>query len=303
VSRPSLERALSYGSPVRSKSYGSDVLGAPRAPRRPPPPAVPAEHGLVVEDRDTGWCGAVVLVEKDAVVLEDRQRRRRTFPLLPGAFSLDGRRVTLVRPAAPQPGGPRRTASGSVAVAGQPARVARASRLLVEGMHDAALVERVWGDDLRVEGVVVEVLDGVDALPGVVQGFGPRPGHRLGVLVDHLVPRSKEARIAAEVSGPHVLVTGHPYVDIWQAVKPGSVGIAAWPAVPRGAPWKEGVCAVLGVRDPTDMWRRVLAGVRSYADLEVPLLQAVERLVDFVTDPDGAGGGAGGAGRAGGSGG
>lgn len=286
MSAGSGQAAVPYGPSVRSKSYGADVLGAPRTPRRPPPPAVAAQLGMVVEHRESGWCGAIVLVEKDAVLLEDRQHRRRTFPLAPAGFLVDGRRVTLIRPRATTPSGPRRTASGSVAVTGQPAKVARASRLLVEGMHDAALVERVWGDDLRVCGVVVEVLDGVDALPGVVRQFRPRPGHRLGVLVDHLVPRSKEARIAAEVAGPHVLVTGHPYVDIWQAVKPGALGIAAWPAVPRGIPWKEGVCSSLGVRDPADMWRRVLAGVRSYADLEVPLLQAVERLVDFVTEPD-----------------
>ena len=29
------------------------------------------------------------------------------------------------------------------------ARVARASRIFVEGRHDAELVEKVWGDDLR----------------------------------------------------------------------------------------------------------------------------------------------------------
>jgi hypothetical protein len=83
-------------------------------------------------------------------------------------------------------------------------------------------------------------------------------------------------------------VTGHPYVDIWQAVKPRSVGIAAWPQVPRGIDWKTGVCAALGVAEPREMWRRVLGAVNSYADLEVPLLQAVERLVDFVTEPDAA---------------
>jgi hypothetical protein len=32
----------------------------------------------------------------------------------------------------------------------------------------------------------------------------------LGVLADHLVPGSKETRIAATVSGEHVLVTGIP---------------------------------------------------------------------------------------------
>jgi hypothetical protein len=163
-------------------------------------------------------------------------------------------------------------------------------------VHDAALVERVWGDDLRIEGVVVEPLHGVDDLPSVVDAFGPAAGRRLGVLVDHLVPGSKESRIieslttgarAAE-SGkhPHLLVTGHPYVDIWQAVKPASLGIPAWPDVPRTVPWKEGVCAALGVGDVDDMWRRVQSAVTSYADLDTPLLGAVERLIDFVTtDP------------------
>ena len=46
--------------------------------------------------------------------------------------------------------------SGSMAVAGAKARTARAARIVVEGVHDAELVERVWGDDLRIEGVVVE---------------------------------------------------------------------------------------------------------------------------------------------------
>jgi hypothetical protein len=33
------------------------------------------------------------------------------------------------------------------------------------------------------------------------------------------------------------------------------------------------------------MWRRILSSVRSYTDLETPLLGAVERLIDFVTEP------------------
>jgi hypothetical protein len=153
----------------------------------------------------------------------------------------------------------------------------------VEGIHDAALVERVWGDDLRIEGVAVEFLEGIDDLRAIVAEFRPGPGRRLGVLVDHLVTGSKESRIVAEIRSPHVLVTGHPYVDIWQAVKPSAVGIQAWPDVPRGRPWKEGVCAALGVATPQDMWRRVLGAVGSYTDLEVPLLRAVEELIDFVT--------------------
>jgi hypothetical protein len=260
---------------------------------------VAAERGLVVEEAETGFCGAVTRVERTpegfTVSLEDRHGKIRVFPMDPRGFLIDGEVVTLVRPApASRPSGrpgPALTASGSIAVAGARARVARAGRVYVEGRHDAELVERVWGDDLRVEGVVVEYLEGVDDLPAVVREFRPGPGRRLGVLVDHLVAGSKESRVAAEVAaGPHgefVLVTGHPFVDVWQAVKPAAAGIAAWPEVPRGVPWKEGVCAALGWPvDPPAAWRRILAGVRTYKDLEPALLGRVEELIDFVTADD-----------------
>ncbi|MGH8867606.1 MAG: DUF3097 domain-containing protein [Actinomycetes bacterium] len=276
------------------RDYGRDVLAGDwrQHGRRPPAREVEAERDLVVEDAETGWCGAVVAVEKGPggviVSLEDRHRRRKAFPLGPG-FLLAGEPVVLVppRPSGGQaPARPTRTASGSVAVDGQRARVARESRILVEGRHDAELVERVWGDDLRVDGIVVEYLEGVDDLPAVVRSFSPGRGRRLGVLVDHLVPGSKESRLAVEVSSPSVLVVGHPYVDVWQAVKPSAVGIPAWPDVPRGVPWKEGVCDALGwPQDTGAAWRRILAAVGSYADLEPALLGRVEELIDFVTAP------------------
>ena len=244
---------------------------------------VVAEPGLVAEDRDGEFCGAVVGFEAGAVILEDRHGARRLFPLRPGGFAIDGEPVTLRRPAAGTGPTAARTASGSRAVAPRRAQVAKASRIWVEGIHDAALVERIWGDDLRVEGVVVEPLSGVDELPAAVTEFGPGPERRLGVLVDHLVPGSKESRIADSVRGPYVLVTGHPYVDIWQAVRPAVVGIAAWPVIPPGQPWKEGVCAALRIAEPADLWRRILSKVDSYRDVETPLIGAVERLIDHVT--------------------
>jgi hypothetical protein len=276
------------------RNYGRDVLGDEegrgggwgKAARRPPPPEVPAEHGLVVETVDGRFCGAVVFCGKRDVTLEDRFGKQRVFPLDGGAFLLEGKRVTLVRPVAVGAAGerPGRTASGSVAPPSHRARVAQASRIYVEGRHDAELVEKIWGDDLRDVGVVVEYLEGVDHLPGIVAGFSPGPGRRLGVLVDHLVDGSKESRIAAGVSSEHVLVAGHPFIDIWQAVKPAAVGIAAWPAVPRGMPWKEGVLRALGWPvDPPAAWRRILRAARSYADLEPALLGTVEHLIDFVT--------------------
>jgi hypothetical protein len=277
---------------MRSRSYGPDLTPPWKEDR--PVPEVPAERDLVVEEVSTGFCGAVVRCEKTAeghtVTLEDRFGKPRVFPLAPRGFLLDGKVVTLVRPqGAKAAREPRLTASGSIALPGSRARVARAGRIYVEGRHDAELVERVWGDDLRIEGVVVEYLEGVDDLPAIVAEFGPGPGARLGVLVDHLVPGSKESRIAAEVTGGDVLVVGHPYIDVWQAVKPSAVGIGAWPSVPRGQDWKTGVCRGLGWGENTAAaWRRILGRVRSYKDLEPELLGRVEELIDFVTQPDGA---------------
>ncbi len=156
----------------------------------------------------------------------------------------------------------------------------------MEGRHDAELVERIWGDDLRDVGVVVEFLGGIDDLPAIVADFGPQPGRRLGVLVDHMVAGSKETMIAAKVRSPYVLIVGHPYIDVWAAVRPSVLGIAGWPDVPRGIPWKEGVLAALGwPADTAAGWQRILRSVRSFADLEPAFLGRVEELIDFVTEP------------------
>ena len=252
---------------------------------------------MVVEDAQTGFVGAVVRVEYGRMELEDRHGRRKPFPVGPG-YLIDGRPVILTAPKGAAPRATTRTASGSVAVAGARARVAAASRIYVEGRHDAELVEQVWGDDLRIEGVVVEYLGGVDDLPAVVSDFRPGPGRRLGVLVDHLVPGSKEARIAEQTmqavrrgpAGEHTLVVGHPFIDIWQAVKPARLGMTAWPHVPRGQEWKHGVCAALGWkhRDQADIaaaWQRIRGRVRDWTDLEPELIGRVEELIDFVTAP------------------
>ena len=243
---------------------------------------MPATGDVVAEDADTHFCGAVVVCTSATVTLEDRKGRLRVIHLEKDRFLIDGNPVTLVRPA-PGPAAPIRSASGSRAVAGLRARTARAARIWVEGIHDAALVERVWGHDLRVEGIVVEPIDGLDNLPAAVAEFGPAPQRRLGVLADHLVAGSKETRIAASVTSPHVLITGHPYIDIWEAVRPEAVGIRAWPTVPRGTDWKTGVCAALGISDTAVMWGRVNGAVGSYRDLATPLITAVEQLIDFVT--------------------
>ncbi len=281
---------------MRSRQYGPDVLAAGRQrPGKAQLPRVAAEPGLVVEDAAGQFCGAVVFCEKDAVTLEDRHGRQRVFPLAPAAFLLEGKPVLLVRPSqAAAPAGALggaaraagRTASGSLAAPQSRAKVARASRVYVEGRHDAELVEKIWGDDLRDVGVVVEYLGGIDDLPAIVAGFSPGPARRLGVLVDHLVPGSKETRIAARVRSPHVLIVGHPFIDVWAAVKPSAVGIRCWPQVPPGSPWKEGVLQAIGWPEDTGpAWQRILRSVTCFADLEPEFLGRVEELIDFVTAP------------------
>lgn len=269
--------------------YGRDVLAdAPAtAARVPTTVGVP---GLVVEDAASGWCGAVVGWQRGAdgwaVLLEDRDGRTRPFAA--GArFLIDGRLVDLVRPSGPALPPRATTASGSVRVTGERARVARASRIWVEGRHDAELVERVWGADLRVEGVVVEELSGVDHLLERLGEFEPAESRRVGVLVDHLLPGTKEHRIAVEAMSrwpEDVLVVGHPFVDIWQAIKPAAAGMSAWPEVPRGTEWKAGVCSRLGwTPDTGRAWATLLSRVSDYTDLEPELLGRVEELIDFVT--------------------
>jgi hypothetical protein len=271
--------------------YGQDALRPGwRDVGRKVIPTREATRDLVVEEVATGFCGAIVRLDKQIVTLEDRQGALRLFPL-GSAFLIDGEPVRLVVPArAPQQRA--RTASGSLAVAATPARVARGSRIFVEGRHDAELVEKVWGADLRIEGVVVEYLEGVDNLEELLKEFRPGPGRRVGVLVDHLVPGSKESRIAETVArGPHgrsVLVVGHPYVDVWQAVKPERLGMKDWPVIPRSVEWKHGICEHLGWphTDQADIaraWQRILGRVRSYADLEAAFLGRVEQLIDFAT--------------------
>ena len=286
-------RGRPYDHPV-ADLYGTDVLANdPHKPRKARSTEQPVKLGMVVEDAQTGYVGAVVRVEYGRMELEDRHGRRKPFPIGPG-YLVDGRPVILVAPRGPAPAAAARTASGSVAVPGVRARVALAGRIYVEGRHDAELVEQVWGDDLRIEGVMVEYLGGVDDLVEIVDEFRPCPARRLGVLVDHLVTGSKEARIADAVrrrpGGSHTLVVGHPYVDIWEAVKPGRVGLPAWPLVPRGVDWKRGVCQALGwphaeQADIARAWRRIRASVRDWNDLEPALIGRVEELIDFVTQP------------------
>ncbi len=240
--------------------------------------------GMLVEDRSSHFTGAVVRWSAEGVTLQDRHDYVRHFGWKPGGFLIGGRPVTLVRPKAAAAATHRITASGSIAGDGR-AKVARASRIWVEGKHDAELLEHVWGDDLRELGIVVEPLHGADDLAVAVAEFEPSPNRRLGVLLDHLVRGSKESRIAATVDDANVLITGHPFVDVWAGIRPKAVGLDDWPDIPYDpeVPWKNGMCAALGV--PFDgFWPKLRKCVNTFADLQPELIGAVEQLIDFVAE-------------------
>ena len=272
-------------------AWGAQDLSRASINNRPAPPRqVELKRGMVLEDLN-GWVGEVVRAERIGgeifFGLEDAHRRVKNFPLGIGYF-LEGEPVEIVA------SGRKISRSGAVAVENAPARVARASRIWVEGLHDAELVEKVWGHDLRVEGIVVEPLHGVDDLATAVKEFSPGPERRLGILVDHLLKGTKEERVVAEAlavpgAAGNIKIVGHPFIDIWQAVKPQVLGIPVWPQVPRGEDWKKGILRRLGQphqnqEDVANAWKRILSRVDSYSDLDPTLLGPVESLIDFLTE-------------------
>ncbi len=251
-------------------------------------PIQAATSGLTVRHRTTGVVGRVVRFNSQRITLRQQNGREIDFPVISGAFSVGGKTVSLVAPAPVAPEGPEFTASGSVAPTSRKARVASPSRILVEGLHDADLVEKIWGDDLRVEGVVVEPMHGADDLTEIINEFQPGPDRRLGILLDHLRQdkRTKESMLAAEAAQQFVLIRGHQFVDIWQAIKPAVVGLEAWPVIERGTDWKTGVLTELGFGGTTgELWRVFLSRVSSFRDLDPSLVGAVEELIDFVAPP------------------
>ncbi|MEZ5321513.1 MAG: DUF3097 family protein [Microthrixaceae bacterium] len=271
------------GRPARQAGILADLDEIENGPsRRKEYRRVGARPGLVVTHRATNVTGPIVEFTEAATTIRDAGRDRRVRNA-PGAFVLEGAPVTLVQPVDDAPPRTATTASGSVGAPDVGARVARAGRLMVEGLHDAELIEKVWGDDLRYEGVVVEPMHGADDLAGIVRSFGPGPGRRLGILLDHLVEHTKETRLASAVTHPDVMVRGHRFVDVWAAVNPRLLDLDRWPDVPHDIPWKQGVCAAVGADDPATLWRTLLGRVSSYRDLHSSLVGSVEQLIDFVT--------------------
>jgi len=255
------------------------------ARRRPTYPTIIAEAGMVIEDRSSGFVGDVVRWSFEGVTLRDRKQQLRHFTWKPGGFLVDGKPVTLKRPEATPVLTQTVSAAGGFigdrSSGASRARVAQPHRIWVEGTHDAELLEHVWGDELRELGIVVEPMHGADDLVLRVHEFQPAHDRRLGVLLDHLVDGSKEQRIADSVNNEHVLITGHPFVDVWAGIRPRTIGLESWPDVPKGIPWKQGLCDAIGV-NLEGFWPKLRNSVSSFADLDSSLVGAVEQLIDFV---------------------
>ena len=81
------------------QNWGPQDLSAPAKIQLP---EVPVERGMVLEDVQSGWVGAVTRVEKSGgmhvVALEDRRGKSRSFRLGFG-FLLEGQPIRLMPPA------------------------------------------------------------------------------------------------------------------------------------------------------------------------------------------------------------
>ena len=140
-----------------------DVIAADEEAKRYPPFEVLI--GTELTHRASGTRGTVVaFTEGERIVLEDTLGGRHEYKPHEGAFAHRGRAVKLKRSTTAPTKNRRVTASGSFDTGSIPAQTAQASRVWVEGIHDAELIEHVWGDDLRELGIVVEPLHGADDL-------------------------------------------------------------------------------------------------------------------------------------------
>jgi hypothetical protein len=224
----------------RERAHGGILSGLPdlepAQPRRVTYPAVQAKPGLIIEHRPSGQVGFIVRADHASVVLRDKTGRDHALRYLPGAFVVDGTAVTLIPPD-------------------------RTARLLIAGVEGAQLIEGMWGDELRAEGVSVQHFDPWQSVTDAIETWRPGPGRRLGVLTG--------ARDPLDITMTHVLVIAIPFPEIWLAVKPKVLGMTGWPNDPAAT--------------PEPVRQRLVGSVRGYGDLDPALVGAVEALVDFMT--------------------
>ena len=155
-----------------------DVIGDHAAAREYP--RLEVTPGLELTHRPSRVTGVVVrFTQNQRIVLSDQDGNLHDFKPHPGVLLHRGNPVELVVAERLLSSTTRITASGSIGVRIDESKVAQASRIWVEGTHDAELIEKIWGDDLRVEGIVVEPLHGVNDLCDRIAAFHPAPRRRL----------------------------------------------------------------------------------------------------------------------------
>ena len=250
-----------------------------------------AEPGIRVLHRASGFTGTLVALEGDDVVLRGHTGLERRYQNVPGTFAVEGTPTHLVSPrrarrrrAARSPKDVR-TASGSRAVDGRagPGRRAPAA----SGWRASTTPNSSSGCGATISASRASWSNGSTVpttWPPRCARSAPRATAASACCSTTSCPGARKPGWRRAIDDPHVLVTGTPFVDVWEAVRPAAVGIRAWPVVPKGQNWKDGVCAALGVDDPRTMWRRILAAVSDWKQLEQPFVAAVEQLIDFVTE-------------------
>ena len=285
------------GQPLGNR-YAKDVLAQGwQQQAKKVVPEIALERGMVLEDATTGFCGAVTRWENGLVVLEGRDDKRRSFPIGHGLL-LEGKPVAVTVPPR-RPAGcggwrdhraGRRRARSPVrpsgprwhCPAGSTSRVGTTPSWSRRSGATTCATSAWWSSSWTASTTSLTI----------VAEFRPERGRRLGVLADHLVPGSKESRIAAGVAkgpyGAYVLVAGHPFIDIWQAVKPADWGCRRGPTC-RAAPTSSTAPARRWVGRTATKPTSGAPGSgswptsTSWSDLERGLLTPVEQLIDFVT--------------------
>jgi hypothetical protein len=290
------ERALRADAGVE---HGGAAAGVARGGAHPPAGGR-GRAGLVVEDVETGWVGAVLRTEKSGgvhlVVLEDRRGRTRAFPLGPDSGST-APRCGSSRPRPRRPARPTRTASGS----GRGPRRA--------GAHRARLPDPRRGPARRRTRR---------------EGLGRRPARRGGRRRDarrRRRPGRRRPRHGARARPPprrarrpprrrqQGVARGRRRRQVGRRPRPRPRRRAPLrrrvaggaPAAPRAGRLADGAARApmeggrarpssAGRTRPRRRSPRAGAGssapVRSFADLEPALLGRVEELIDFVTGDD-----------------
>ena len=253
-------------------------------------PKVEAVAGMALSHRASGFSGVLVRVEGGGVEIRGRTGLERVFRLAPGAFSVDGRAVSLVRPATrpaaggrppggdrlgvggrgrrPGPGGPGRSALGG----GRPR--CRAGRA---GVGRRPAHRRGGGGAAGRHRPSGRGDQGVPSRSGPqARRAGRPPGRRQQGVAHRLRPAPPPGAdhrhpLRRRLGGGEAVGAGH------RRLAPDPAGVSTGrPACARRS----------GSAIPPTTWKRILASVSSYADLEPALVGAVERLIDFVTDPN-----------------